>query len=147
MSPSLGEKWMGSKMQHMFNKVITFMLLITMLMGVFNGTMIYIWFKFNQEYIAAMLCEQRNDPGSSCNGKCHLQKKLAESETTTPESPKAITQTETLSFFLPPARQTQEQKKELLFTTVYSLYVQPFAGTEIPAEIFHPPRPTNLHTS
>ncbi len=131
---------MDYKMKQMLNKVIAAILLITMLMGILNSSMIYLWFKINQEYIAAELCEQRDRPASSCNGKCHLQKKLAESEKNTSENPKAIPQTETLNFFLPPAGQTIQENRELLFTTKYPKYIHPFFGTEIPAEIFHPPR-------
>jgi hypothetical protein len=131
---------MGNKKKPMLNKVIASILLITMLTGILNGSIIYLWFKINQEYIAAELCEQRDRPESSCNGNCQLQKKLAESEKNTPENPKAIPQPETLSFFLPPPRQSMQNNKVLHLTNKYPKYTHPFSGTEVPAEIFHPPR-------
>ena len=33
-------------------------------------------FKINQEYIAAVLCINKDKPASKCNGKCHLSKQL-----------------------------------------------------------------------
>jgi hypothetical protein len=131
---------MVNKMKPMLNKVIASILLITMTIGILNSSLIYLWFKINQEYIAAELCEQRDQPESSCNGNCQLQKKLAESEKNTSENPKVLPQTETLNFFLPPSRQTLQHNSELLFTANYPKYIHPFFDTEIPADIFHPPR-------
>ena len=37
-------------------------------------------YNLNKEYIASVLCENRNKPELACNGKCYLNKKLAQSQ-------------------------------------------------------------------
>jgi hypothetical protein len=41
---------------------------------------ILIDFKFNQDFIADMLCIDREKPMSTCNGKCYLSKQLKKAE-------------------------------------------------------------------
>ncbi|MBV1888364.1 MAG: hypothetical protein KUG51_03650 [Urechidicola sp.] len=36
-------------------------------------------YQTNKEYIASVLCENRNKPELACNGKCYLNKKVKES--------------------------------------------------------------------
>lgn len=42
----------------------------------FAGMAILTWFKINESYIAAYLCENLNQPEKGCNGKCVLDKNL-----------------------------------------------------------------------
>lgn len=37
-------------------------------------------YNVNKEYIASVLCENRNKPELACNGKCYLNKKIKESK-------------------------------------------------------------------
>ena len=37
-------------------------------------------YQTNKEYIASVLCENRNKPELACNGKCYLNKKIEESQ-------------------------------------------------------------------
>ena len=37
-------------------------------------------YQTNKEYIASVLCENRNKPEMACNGKCYLNKKIAASK-------------------------------------------------------------------
>lgn len=37
-------------------------------------------YETNKEYIASVLCENRNKPEVACNGKCYLNKKIEESQ-------------------------------------------------------------------
>jgi hypothetical protein len=38
------------------------------------------YYQINQDYIASVLCINKSKPGSSCNGKCYLSKKMKEQE-------------------------------------------------------------------
>ncbi len=37
-------------------------------------------YNLNKEYIASVLCENRNKPELACNGKCYLNKQLEKSQ-------------------------------------------------------------------
>ncbi len=59
-------------------------------------------FKINQDFIAKVLCVNRNIPESTCNGKCHLKKQLKKTEESKDEN-------------LPPIR---KEISELIFLIV-----------------------------
>ena len=60
----------------MFNRMIAFMLLITLTVSNCSRYFICAAFKVNQKYITASFCENRNRPWIHCNGKCYLMKKI-----------------------------------------------------------------------
>ncbi len=39
-----------------------------------------VWYEVNEEYVAAELCENQDEPELECNGKCYLMKQLKKSE-------------------------------------------------------------------
>jgi len=41
---------------------------------------VWVDFKINQDYIAKVLCINREKPSKGCNGKCHLKKQLKKTE-------------------------------------------------------------------
>jgi len=53
----------------------------------------YISFYANQDFIAKVLCIEKNEPKSCCAGKCYLTKQLAEGKSDK-ESPSPATQSE-----------------------------------------------------
>lgn len=38
--------------------------------------LLWLNFKIKQDYIAAVLCENKDNPNSDCDGKCYLRKKM-----------------------------------------------------------------------
>jgi hypothetical protein len=56
------------------------LLLVLMLAQTFSKCWMVVGFVLNQRTIAATLCENRNKPNSSCQGKCYLRKQLANEE-------------------------------------------------------------------
>ena len=68
-----------------------FLLLTIMFQSFFNLWIAVYWFS-NQSYIATELCEKRQVKNNHCQGKCQLNKKLAEANDTAPgknEAPKS----------------------------------------------------------
>lgn len=57
-------------------------LLILTLAQAFSKAVTVLGFTLNQDYIAANLCEKKDDVKSCCKGKCHLAKQLAEDDST-----------------------------------------------------------------
>ena len=56
--------------------IIGVMLLSVYLLNPFKLYTPYISYKINYDYIANVLCENKDKPAMNCNGKCHLNKEL-----------------------------------------------------------------------
>lgn len=61
-------------------RVFVFAAVLAVLLQSFGQIIILINFKINQEYIARVLCENKDKPEMKCNGKCHLNKQLKADE-------------------------------------------------------------------
>lgn len=74
------------------NKITAFALVIIFCYAECKSILPFLDYYFNYDYITEVLCINRNQPISTCNGKCYLAKKLKQSqETSKPEKsvPKA----------------------------------------------------------
>jgi hypothetical protein len=121
----------------MFRSFTALLLVCAILSANFSRFFVYAGFEFNKNYIAAVLCENRDKPVMECKGKCYLSKKLKQ------EAEKE-------------KKQQGESKKthlqELFFTEInvhlfLSVMVKktlsgelPFALPQHAKIIFHPPR-------
>lgn len=61
-------------------RVIIPILILLMLAQTFSQWLIVLDYQINKDYIARVLCENKNRPKLKCNGKCQMMKKLAEEE-------------------------------------------------------------------
>ncbi|MBB4806557.1 hypothetical protein HNP38_001853 [Chryseobacterium defluvii] len=91
----------------------------------------------NYEYIVKNLCENRSRPQSTCNGKCYVEKELAQAEkqSNTPQTIKMIgldtfLSENILSF-------TNENFDYLIRTSTPDYFY--FYTSEYSSQIFHPP--------
>lgn len=55
-------------------------LVLSILSFQFSELLVYGAFKLNQDYIAENLCVEKDVEGSTCNGCCHLKKKVNEQQ-------------------------------------------------------------------
>lgn len=94
----------------------------------------------NYDYIANVLCENKEKPELHCNGKCHLMKELAKaSEDEKPVSGKKSFHQETEVLFIQPLHNIsfrvfilpESNKVAILCNNNYSLLAE--------TSIFHPP--------
>ena len=60
----------------MENKLTVLLLLITVAGSSFNNAVVLLQYNLNKQFIATALCENRDKPGSCCQGKCYLKKQL-----------------------------------------------------------------------
>ncbi|WP_066404272.1 hypothetical protein [Flavisolibacter tropicus] len=61
-------------------RVIIPILILLLLAQTFSQWLIVLDYQINKDYIARVLCENKNRPKLKCNGKCQMMKKLAEEE-------------------------------------------------------------------
>ena len=64
----------------MLKRLTAWLLIFSVLTANYSRLFVYAGFKFNQTYIAANLCQNRNNPLMHCNGRCYLMKKLKQAE-------------------------------------------------------------------
>ena len=60
--------------------IISLILLSVFLLQTFSRVIIYADYFINKDYIAKVLCINKDKPKMHCEGKCHLQKQLKEGE-------------------------------------------------------------------
>jgi hypothetical protein len=61
-------------------KILAYTFFIIVLSSQLKQLAIYTNFKFNQGFIARVLCINQDKPEMKCNGKCHLKKQLKEAD-------------------------------------------------------------------
>ena len=62
----------------MANKLTALVLLLAFMAQTFDKAVIYAEFTINRDYIARVLCINKEKPQSTCKGTCQLKKKIEE---------------------------------------------------------------------
>lgn len=101
---------------------------------------VFVSFKANQDFIAKVLCINKDKPEMKCNGKCHLAKELNKMENKEEGSPITVTNKIEINLFIVNCRSLKFEKligfcqKESSFDIEQDYYPPLLAG------IFHPPQ-------
>ncbi|MEJ5961033.1 hypothetical protein [Pedobacter immunditicola] len=121
----------------MLRRLTALMLVCTILSANFSRFFVYAGFEFNRNYIATVLCVNRDKPVMQCAGKCYLSKKLKQEAEKEKKQERLAKKTQLQEAFLtertvlhfPPVIVQQKLSVEL-----------PFALPKHAATIFHPPQ-------
>lgn len=101
---------------------------------------IIIDFNINQDYIAEVLCINKDKPEMKCNGKCHLTKELKKTEepVDNPKTEFVQLRNEILfcQYFISTKKITAIPKP----TKTYCYQNPDFYKSEFVSDIFHPPK-------
>ncbi len=85
-------------------RLIAFTIITIYLMALLRPIFPYIEYLVNKEYIATVLCINKDKPEMHCNGKCHLTKQLkkaSEDENNSPSDlPKQYNKTDDISLHI-----------------------------------------------
>ncbi len=79
-------------------RIASYFFLIVLTLHTFSQLLVVGKFLYNQDYIAANLCENKDQPELECNGKCHLKKELKK-DTKDNHSQESIVTSETILFY------------------------------------------------
>ena len=104
-----------------------------------SRTGIYVLFQANRSYIASNLCEKRQLPNSTCEGKCFLTKELkkeSEREKQLPVSKRSAADIIVVAPAIAISIPWQEVKEKGKYKTYTS---RPYSTVTL--SIFHPPQP------
>ncbi len=98
-------------------------------------------YAINYDYIATVLCVNKDKPAMACNGKCHLMKELAKaSEDEKPiSSDKKNTVVETVHLFIEDIKPFEFNSfNTALYSKLETKYINLYTHLEL-TSIFHPP--------
>lgn len=116
-------------MKLLLSLFIVFTIAVRPIMPVYN----YI---VNYEYIVENLCENKDKPELSCNGKCYLAKELSKTEK---QSTQTVAKINTIDIFVPNDILSFENRSEYNPVTEFiSEYINLYNSRYI-FTIFHPP--------
>lgn len=122
------------------NKLVSILLIAAFSASTVTRVFTIVDFKINQDYIAKVLCINKDKPTSTCNGKCHLSKQLKKQAN---EEDKQLPQ-------------NSKEKVETLFSESISINITPnfilnakrassfeydgFNTSNYLTDVFHPPQ-------
>lgn len=120
----------------MFKRLASFFLIVLIVCSSFNRLFFFAGYELNKNYIANVLCENKDKPQLNCEGKCFLSKKIAEAEKKQEHNTKQIQKdlypsmmiSKYFTFYF---HQNIPQLKETSYLNFYHLYFT--------SKIFHPP--------
>lgn len=121
-------------------KILSISLVLLILLQSFSKVWIIISFRINQEYIAKVLCVNRNKPEVLCSGKCILTKQLKADEGQTGKSlpQKSKEQQETTYCFEVLQWLLDKPEKSAAVQKHPTFYQHPHASA-FAMSVFHPP--------
>lgn len=99
------------------------------------------WYEVNKQYVATVLCENKDKPGMKCCGKCYLRKQLNNTSDNTENAPgKQLVKWEklTLVAILPETKSKVDKAAPEHTTILKGYYKNLYRFTPI-VSIFHPP--------
>lgn len=118
---------------------IVSMLILANLGSALTVPLVYLDFEVRKEYIQKVLCIKKDKPITVCGGSCYLAKRLSQTENTQdknePSTPQGFT------FFSNIVRNISLNKQNILIKTITQTLVdEPFPGTLLIFDIYHPPQ-------
>ncbi len=86
----------------MFRQIASILLIFLFLLPGLSRIWIYVDFKIHQDFIAEVLCINRDKPETMCSGTCYLNKKLKDAEEKEEKQlPQVLKEKAQLAFFVP----------------------------------------------
>lgn len=98
------------------------------------------WYQINKEYVATVLCENKDKPELNCCGKCYLNKQLKKTEDNSPAS-KQMPKTEKAEFspFIATVNTFVNTPFNPDASLIHHERYTPPKGYDVPVAVFHPP--------
>lgn len=118
--------------------LFTYLLIVLMLAQSLLRLGIYVDFKLHQEYIARVLCVNRDKPILACNGQCQLQERLQRTDAQDEDLPNSRSERHELHLFcvIPLDLDWQPAYRDPVVQAV--AYRSPFSVAWLQS-VFHPP--------
>lgn len=118
-------------------RVFTYFLFVLLTVQTFSQLIIVGKFLYNQDFIAANLCDNQDKPELECNGKCHLKKELKE-DTKKNHNDNIVVSENILFFHKQDNEISLDEPSYFDKKNSYSHYLEKEL-TEFNTSVFHPP--------
>lgn len=126
---------------YIMRKLLLFSWLFAVLLPTFSqwGTIAY--FQLNKEYIARVLCENRDRPELHCDGKCYLAQRLkTQQEKQDQQTTERVQNTPVLQLYTQPFIQFDFQPLRTVLRTKTAFLYHLLIYSAPLADLLHPPR-------
>ena len=101
---------------------------------------ILIDFKINQDFIAEVLCIKKDEPKSTCNGKCYLSEQLKKAEDQEEkQAPTVKKENLQVLYCLSKKSFNLLEYADTYSRNLHTTYKNEFNSSSFVADIFHPP--------
>jgi predicted nuclease of restriction endonuclease-like (RecB) superfamily len=122
-------------------KASVFILALLVLLQPLSKTWIFVSFQLNQDFIASVLCINRDIPVNTCQGKCYLKKRLKETHQDEQKQANAREKSpfEILISHQPSVFQFLSVQDRIIENTPNNVQSHTYISRFI-SDIFHPPR-------
>jgi hypothetical protein len=124
----------------MKNQFLGIFFYLLYLLAMVKPVMPIIEYYANYDYIATVLCENKDKPYLECNGKCYLEKQLKETNHQNHDHKSTIPQISLEDYPISPINYFTYQIKQLQQINSESLFVYKFSNQNFLNTIFKPPQ-------
>lgn len=121
------------------NRIVSISLVLLLMFNSINKFGVIVLFKLNQEYISKNLCENRFKKGSTCNGKCYLNKELKEHDHEHGDSKSNKVTVRFMDDYVHNILDFNISPKTVFIPLSWNFYHRQDALSEYSYSIFHPP--------
>ena len=124
----------------MKNQVLGILFYLLYLLAMVRPVMPIIEYYANYDYIANVLCENRDKPALGCNGKCYLGKQLKKSNHDNHEHKSTIPQINLNDYPVSPLGQFSYVVKEFKEISFKNIPVEIYNSQDFFQSVFKPPK-------
>ncbi len=119
---------------------IALALALVFLLQVFSSLFIYADFIINNEFIATVLCINKDKPEMQCDGKCYLKMQLGKEEEKKQSQENILKENNKVQFISEPYATGLPIEIAVAVDSEASFYYQSISSQELAFAIFHPPQ-------
>jgi len=119
--------------------ILSFILLTAIMLQVLGKFIILVDYSINKNYIANVLCVNKNKPKMQCNGKCHLKKQLKKEDAKEQSPANPFKEIKDLPLYLGNSSSINPLKNIVCKTEASTFRYSFHFSTQHLQDVFHPP--------
>ncbi len=121
-------------------RALALLTLIVFVIPLLSKVYTYVDFKLNQDFIAKVLCINKDKPSTKCEGACYLSQQLKKTEDQeSSEFPNSSQRTIEIQLFVAEENSLLPEYLDVMLKAKIACYKQDYAYKHI-KKVFHPPQ-------
>ena len=122
-----------------FKHIIFALLMVNIIGSTLMVPFIYLDFNLRRDYIANVLCINKDEPVTVCNGQCYLNNQLKKAKNSQDQEKSTVPNQIGYSFYFEPDKSYSFGTHYFFYQPSYPAY-EAKAGISLTSDIFHPPQ-------